>query len=163
MLGRLLSADDGSLTSEAAPVVVLGGRFWQRHFGGDPNVIGEMLLVEGTPLTIVGVTPPEFHGLQVDGGADFLMPIGRLRTVSGDVRLPPRGWNVIGRLRPGLSLEQARAEIGAIWPSLQASTLPAGLSATQLMQMRSLRARVDSISGGFSPLRKQYANPLAVL
>jgi predicted permease len=163
LLGRLLSADDGSLTSEAAPVVLLGGRFWQRHFGSDPNVIGETLVVDGTPLTIVGVTPPDFHGLQVDGGADFLIPIGQLRTISGDVRLPPRGWNVIGRLRPGVSIEQAREEIGAIWPSLQASTLPAGLSATQLMQMRSLRARVDSMSGGFSPLRKQYANPLAVL
>src|SRR5258705_3178746 len=163
LLGRLLSVDDGSLTSEAAPVVVLAGRFWQRHFGSDPNVIGETLLVDGTPLTIVGVTPPDFHGLQVDGGADFLIPIGLLRTIAGDVRLPPRGWNVIGRLRPGVSLEQAREEMGAIWPSLQASTLPAGLYATQLMQMRSLRATVDSMSGGFSPLRKQYANPLAVL
>jgi putative ABC transport system permease protein len=163
LLGRLLSADDASLTADAALVVVLGARFWQRQFGGDPGVIGDTLLVDGTPLTIVGVTPPDFHGLQVDGGADFLMPIGRLRGISGDVRLPPRGWNVIGRLRPGVSLEQARGEIAAIWPSLQASTLPAGLSATQLMQMRSLHPTVDSLKGGFSSLRKQYASPLAVL
>ena len=156
--------DVDSPSSDAAPaVVVIGYRFWQRRLGGDPRAIGEPLVVDGVPHTIVGVTPPEYHGLYVDGGNDLTMPIAALRRLAGDPRLPLRGWNVIARLRAGVSVEQARAEIVSLWPSIRSDTMPPGLTKTQQDQMRSLRMTVESLAGGFSTLRTRYASPLAIL
>src|SRR5687767_6362313 len=111
LAGRLLSASDTPPDGEAAPVVVIGSRFSRQHFDSDAAAIGQRIVVEGVPLTVIGVTPPGFHGLQVDGGADFLMPLGILRQIAGDPRLPIRSRNIIARLRSGVSIEQARAEI----------------------------------------------------
>lgn len=93
--------------------VVLGHRFWMRHYGGDPGVIGTALTFEtGAAPTIVGVMGPEFHDM--DGGADVWMP--------ADVsRLPAAAsLQVIARLRPGAGVEEARAELGAISQGLPA-------------------------------------------
>jgi putative ABC transport system permease protein len=163
LIGRLLADDDMPQNGDAARVVVLSWQFWQRNLGGDSKAIGDTLIIQNVPLTIVGVMPPGFHGLQVDGGADFTMPLAVLRDLAGDRSLPPRGYNMIGRRRADVSLEQARAEILAIWPGLRDATLPAGLSPAQRTQTRALRAVVQSARGGFSTLRKRYASPMAML
>ena len=163
LAGRLLLASDSPPDGNAAPVVVIGARFSRQHFDGDAAAIGQRIVVSGVPLTVIGVTPPGFHGLQVDGGADFLVPLGILRQIAGDPRLPVRGWNIIARLRPGVSIEQARAEIAALWPSIQEVTLPPGLSAAGQRQMRALLPKVQGAATGFSTLRLRYANPLTIL
>jgi len=162
-LGRLISDADTAVGGAGAPVVVIGHRFWQRLFGGDPHAVGETLEVEGTPLTIVGVTPPGFYGLQADGGADFFTPIATLRPISGDPKRPLRAWNVIGRLRSGVTFDQARAEMLARWPSIQRETVPPGFTAAEQADMQRQRVTVDSIETGFSGLRQRYASPLGVL
>jgi predicted permease len=162
-LGRFITTADAPEVGESASVVVLGYRFWQRHFGGDPNVLGEIIKVDGVPLEIVGVMRPEFRGLQVDGGADFLLPLAALRRMAGDPSRPIRSLNVIGRLRPGVTLEQARVEVAALWPAVQASTMPAALTPVERDDLRSARTKVDSLATGFSNLRRRYADPLVVL
>src|SRR5207247_6047029 len=67
-VGRLIGRIDSSIGSDAAPVIVISDRLWRRVFNRDPSVIGETVRVEGTPLTIVGVTQPGFNGLQADAG-----------------------------------------------------------------------------------------------
>jgi len=162
-LGRFISTADAPAVGEAAPVIVLGFRFWQRQFGADPRVVGETMKVDGLPLTIIGVTPPEFKGLYVDGGADFMVPLSVIRRLAGDPKLPIRSRNAIGRLRAGATLEHARAEIGTIFPAIQATTLPSGLAPPAQDDLRSQRVQVDSIAAGFSALRTRYASPLEVL
>lgn len=74
-LGRLISGADVPSAGAPSPVVVLSHRFWQRQFGGDPRALGQTLRVEGVPLTIIGVTPPRFSGLQVAVAPDITGPI----------------------------------------------------------------------------------------
>jgi putative ABC transport system permease protein len=90
---------------EEAAVAVLSHRLWQRRFGGDPAVVGRTITLDGRDRTVVGVMPADFHSLGTK--ADLWVPI----------RLPPEGGRflqVIGRLRPGTTLEQARTEMRAI-------------------------------------------------
>jgi len=124
LLGRLLEPNDAPGTAEAARVVVLGHSFWQRFFFGDSNVVGDRLLVENTPLTIVGVLPAGFGGLHVDAGTDFYVPLPLAIRLSGDPKRPVRAISILGRLRAGVTLQQARAAVTAAWPALQANTLP---------------------------------------
>jgi predicted permease len=162
-LGRFIAASDAPAVGDAAPVVVLGYRFWQRQFGADPRAVGETMKVDGVPLSIIGVTPPEYRGLYVDGGADFMVPLSVIRRLAGDPRMPIRSRSAIGRLRPGITLEQARAEISTMFPAIHAATIPPGLAPREQDNMRSERVQVDSIATGFSGLRARYAAPLQVL
>ena len=161
LFGRVLGPDDAPGLGEPARVVVLGHRFWQRAFNADPKAVGDRLVVDGVPLTIVGVMTPEFAGLDVDAGSDFYIPL-TLR-LSGDPKRPVRFYNIVGRRHRGVSLEQAREQIAAAWPALQEATLPAALTAAQRDDARNERIQVESGASGISSLRRQYARPLAGL
>jgi predicted permease len=160
-IGRLITREEAA-GRDGAPVVVISHRFWQRQFGGDPQAVGAAIKIENTLLTVVGVTPPEFHGLQAAGGADFFVTVPTLRPITGDSTRPLRARNVIARLRPGVTLEQARAELEAGWPAIRAAPVP-GLPPRDQDEMRSQRATLESIASGFSTLRQRYADPLTVL
>jgi predicted permease len=162
-LGRFITADDAPPVGEAAPVAVISYRFWKRQYGGDADAIGERLVVDGMPLTIIGITPSEFTGLYVDSGSDVSVPMGVMRRVAGDPKRPIRGWNILGRLRRGVTLDQANAEILKLWPSIQAATVPPGLIAREQQDFTEQQIHLDSLSSGFSPLRTRYANPLVIL
>lgn len=109
-LGRVLTAEDGK--ADAAAVVVLSYRYWQRRFGGDVAVVGQQIQVNNKPVTIVGVTPPAFMGTQRDGQAsDVTLVLG------GAQLSEPASWwlRVIGRLKPGATLQQAQAELAGLF------------------------------------------------
>jgi putative ABC transport system permease protein len=163
-LGRLLSTADAPSPQEAAPVAVISYRFWQRYFGGDPSAIGQHIAIDNSPpLVVIGVTPPQFHGLQVDGAADVAVPLAVMRQWAGDLRRPHRARNLIGRLRPGVTIEQARAEVQTLWPDVQRTAMPPSLPATDQQELRNARVKVESIAGGFSDLRARYEEPIVVL
>ena len=92
---------------DAAPVVVLGYRFWQRQFGGDPDVVGRQLRLNDTVRTVVGVMPKRFMWR----GADVYLPITfeRGRVVEG-----VRNVHLLGRLKPGVTEAQAEADLKPI-------------------------------------------------
>src|SRR4030088_477193 len=73
-LGRLFTLDDDKVPG-AQPVVVLSHAYWTRRFGGDPGVLNQALLVNNTPLTIVGVAQADFSGIQVGQSADIFVPL----------------------------------------------------------------------------------------
>jgi putative ABC transport system permease protein len=104
-LGRYIRPTDGG--SDAAPVVVLGYKFWQRHFGGDARVLGTNLRLNNKVRTIVGVMPPRFMWR----GADVYLPIVFQR---GKVVEGVRYINVIGRLKPGMSIAAAETDLHPI-------------------------------------------------
>jgi predicted permease len=163
LLGRLISSADAPDQSDSAPVVVLGYRFWRRQFGGDPRVLSETVRIEGIPLTVIGILPPEFHGLYVDQDADVTVPLAALRQIAGDPKRPIRALSVIGRLAPGVTLSQARAELAMLWPLLRTSTTPVGLTAAEDRDMRASQIGVQSVANGFSSLRTRYADPILVV
>jgi predicted permease len=163
-LGRYFTAHDAPADSPAAPVAVISHRFWQRYYGADPNAVGERLIVSGEPMTVIGVTPPEYRGLYVDGGFGFSVPLTVLnRQLGTDPKRPVRGLNAVARLKAGVSLAQARAAVEAAWPALRVATIPPGLSPTEQNEIATQRIEVESLARGFSGLRTRYQDPLIVL
>src|SRR5262245_19868591 len=121
MVGRSITDDDDK--AAAAPVAVISHRYWQNRFGLDPAIVGKTIKVNNTPATIIGVTPPEFRGtLQVGSNPDLSLPLVLEPTLVAGRRAEPwqgKPWNwwlpIIGRLKPGVRVEQARADLEAIF------------------------------------------------
>jgi predicted permease len=114
-IGRLFGPQDFALGF--APVVVISDGLWRRSYGSDPNVIGRTVRLDNDPYTIVGVLPPGFRhpGPTVSGNVEVFQTAG----FSGDPAPPPaRGTRfmpaAIGRLKPGITLEQAQARLTAM-------------------------------------------------
>lgn len=110
-LGGGFVAGDG--VGERGPVVVLGHEFWQRHLGGDPNVVGQSIRLAGQGLeqrTIVGILPPDFRPLP--STPEVWVPI--LETPGEPGSFGAYGLKVIGRLRPGVTPAQAGAELRSL-------------------------------------------------
>src|SRR5262249_25188066 len=99
----------------AAPVVVLGAGFWQRKLGGARDVLGKTLDLDGKPFTIIGVLPEHLDmPAQSFQRADVFVPIGQWTNNLLTSRLAGLGIHGIGRLKPGVSIEQARADMAAV-------------------------------------------------
>ncbi len=116
--GRLLADEDDR--PSAPPAAVLSHRYWQRRFGSDPEAIGRQINLNGVPFTVVGVSPPGFAGtMQVGSSPDVTIPVTWEPQVNTErSRMAGAGtwWlRVMGRLKPGATPEQARAEIDAVF------------------------------------------------
>jgi putative ABC transport system permease protein len=112
-IGRLFLADE-DLTAGAAPIVVLGHDLWVNYFAGDSSIIGRDVRVNGTNLTVVGVAMSDFRG--VSGRAQFWIPSTMAPVLSYAEYLTTNQnfINVVARLRPGVSVEAARAELAVL-------------------------------------------------
>jgi predicted permease len=124
-LGRTLTpADDAA--SGGNPVIVLSHNGWTRRFDRDPNVIGRTVLVREAPFTIIGVTPEGFRGLDF-GGPDFWAPLSQLPAFQPQYRGQENNVpvDIIGRLKPELSMEAARAQLAA-WDANRSPQANAG-------------------------------------
>jgi predicted permease len=116
VLGRTFRAEDDRLG--AAPVVILGGGFWKRKFGSSLQVAGQSVVLNGTAYTVVGVIPPGFTFYGQD--RDVYTPIGQWNNVSFRDRKVDVSEHALGRLKPGVTLGQAKADMDAIAQSLAA-------------------------------------------
>jgi macrolide transport system ATP-binding/permease protein len=133
-LGRAFTAEENRAPGQF-PVVVLSYYFWQRHFAGDPQVVGRTLRFHGQTFTVIGVTAQDFTGLNFLGDASVvwlpLLMCDEMTTEWSSARKKGDGigahdnrWmSVYGRLKPGVTLEQARAEADLLMSHL-ASTYP---------------------------------------
>jgi predicted permease len=117
VLGRTFRADDDQVG--AAPVVILGGGFWKRKFGASLDIIGKPMLLNGTSYTIVGVIPAGFTFYGRD--RDVYTPIGQWTDVNFRDRRVDVSSHGIGRLKPGATLEQAKADMDGISQNLAAA------------------------------------------
>lgn len=164
-LGRLITSEDvGISRASSSAVAVLSYDFWQRRYGGNRNVIGKTILIATKPFTVIGVTPPGFFGEQVGFALDVTIPITEVPTVQGSAWGAPWCQYGVGRLRDGVTFEQARAQLEAIWPAVRAAAIPTGASPAQADAGRAKRLRVETYpKNGFSYLRDQFAKPVLVL
>src|SRR5258708_3445886 len=117
VLGRTFRSDDDQVG--AAPVVILGGGLWRRKFGSSPDVVGETLTLNGTPYIVVGVIPPSFSFYGHD--RDVYTPIGQWNDPSFRDRRISVSAHVVGRLKQGIALPQAKADMELVARNLAAA------------------------------------------
>src|SRR5436190_13114983 len=113
-LGRVIQAEDDAAPG-ASPIVVLSYNFWKAHFGAAPDVVGRKVLINQHPMTIIGVAAREFQGVDVAAVPALWLPAAmNAEAIPGiyDEHLlqsPTRWMQILGSLRPGLTLAQAQA------------------------------------------------------
>ena len=158
--GRLLTPADDSEFGSGGPdgaVAVISYGMWQRRFGMDPRVLGKTVLVGTRPVTIVGVTQPEFFGLQVGSPIDITIPM----MLAGEAVQSKHTWwmSVVGRLKREATVEQARADLDALFESfmLEIGEPP-----------RERRTHFPGIAmvpaaRGLDGLRRTYSEPLLIV
>ena len=122
-VGRLLTLeDDVRGGGKDGPVVVISHRLWRERFGGAANTVGSSLTLEGAPFTIVGVTPPEFLGIEVGRGFDVAVPLGSEPLILGKRSAidEKRSFTfvVLIRLKPEQSIGAATAALRSIQPAV---------------------------------------------
>jgi putative ABC transport system permease protein len=165
-LGRLLTADDDHPGSAAA---VISHGYWQRRFAGSPAVIGAAISLNHVPFTIVGVEPRGFSGINVGVSSDVIIPLRAGERLEGR----RRDWNnafstwieIMGRVRPGLPIEQAAEDLKLIFARVNASVAQAAPEdAFAARVAREARLFVEPGAwGGVSRLRMLYERWLLVL
>ena len=137
--GRLFGPEiDGSIGGH--PIVVLNHDFWQSEFGGSPDAIGDVLVVNGRSLTIVGVAPDGFRGTTINMPCNFFVPITMRGLLApgddGDFEDRRTYWTYLfARLEPGVSTDRARAAIEPLYRNILAdieAPLQTGMSAQAL-------------------------------
>lgn len=170
-MGRTLTANDDRPDARQ-PVAVISYGFWQRRFGLDPTIIGRAVNLEDMAVTIVGVTPRGFSGFVVGSRPDLWWPIQMTPLVEGARRaqlLTNEGsqWlQIMGRLKPGVSGEQARAELDVSYQRRvdeQAAGFASRMSEEELRQFRSQRIELEAGGVGYSRLRWEFRRPLLIL
>jgi len=143
MLGRAFTAEEGQVPGRDA-VVLLGHDFWKQEFGGDPEVIGRTIYLNGLDFTVIGVTPETFTGMDEFFKATMFIPIMMVGRLGGDPTnnlLEKRNWRdlgVKGRLKEGISAAQAEAELAGIAKALEQKypATNAGEAVTLLTEMQ---------------------------
>jgi predicted permease len=115
LLGRIFSPDEDRIGSEA--VVLLSHGLWQRGLGADPDIVGRKLLLSGKPYTVIGVMDTDYA---FPDEAELWVPIGpQFNNIGWQERRNHPGLYAVARLRPGVTLEQARVELTAVAARLE--------------------------------------------
>jgi predicted permease len=166
-IGRLLTADEDRAGN---PYAVISHDYWQRRFGGRPDVPGTTLTLRDVPVTIIGVTPPGFVGETAGQRPDLWLPL-RLqpRLLPGRDRLrdtPPEKamWlNVFGRLKPGVTAAGAESEANAIFRAGLESFYGAAASEERRREFLDQGLRLRPAARGASPSRREFSASLTAL
>ena len=164
-VGRLISPEDDK--PGATPVVTIAYRFWQRRFGSSAAALGKSILINGNPFIIAGVSAPEFFGVRPQGVPLVFIPVHDVGLVDlnrfNDVRArfidSHFYWiEMMGRLKPGVSLRQAHAALSGQFRQWVTGT------AENEKERASLPALwLQEGGSGVDSLRRQYSKPLYVL
>jgi predicted permease len=163
-LGRLIGPDDAE-DGRISQVAVIGYRLWRERFGGDPNVIGQTLHIDGKPFTIIGVTQKWFTGMTVGSPPEITIPAGagQLYPLQSRSLL----WLfVTGRLAKGDTASHASAQLRGIWPHLLEATVPTESAGARRESFLSMGLQVSPVATGAEitgDLRSKVQRPLYLL
>jgi predicted permease len=164
ILGRAFTSDDDRAT--ASPVAVISQEFWKTRFGANSGILGQPIGLNGSSFSIVGVAPPGFSGEVVGSPTDVWIPLTMQAQVQGQGRLERADSNWLlglGRLAPGISLPQARAELVVLAQQALVEFTGAGASEEQLRKIRGQIVPVEPGGQGFSWVRKNLSSLLFTL
>ncbi|HLY16185.1 MAG TPA: ABC transporter permease [Bryobacteraceae bacterium] len=172
-LGRVLTPDDDRVPG-GHPIAVISYRYWMNRFAGSPGVIGKKLLVNGFPITIVGVSRNGFDGTNPGASTQIRIPITMEAQVSPTMgkfynltNRRGRWVNVFGRMKPGVTLTQAKAAVQPFFHQMLEMEVRDKEFAHAAPEVKKgfLKMSMDLLpaSKGDSDLRRQFASPLLVL
>ena len=167
-VGRLLTpADDVRGGGPDGPVAVISHAFWQRRFGGSADIVGRTITLQRQPFTVVGVMPPHFLGPEVGASGDVIIPIADEAVLRGKASILDRRstwWlDVMGRLKPGQTVQQAEVALRAIQPQVRLATMPMDWGKKDQDEFLSQPLALVSAATGESSLRERFQRPLAIL
>jgi predicted permease len=128
MLGRRFSREDG--TTDSPRTAILSNRYWRSQFGGDPNVVGRTLRIEGTSREIIGVMPADFRVVGSDPAVFLPLRFDRSQIFVGQFN-----FRSLGRLKPGVTIQQATAELTRLLP-IAVEKFPGGMTLELLEEAR---------------------------
>ena len=166
LYGRVFTPDDDTAPG-AHPVAVVSYGFWKDKLGSNANAIGRVIHINNFSFTIIGVAPPGFFGDTVGDQQDLWVPVTmQEQLITGRTWLEnyESSWlHCIGRLKPGTSVEQARANLNLILQQLVSGPLGAKLNEGDLDNLRHATIQITSGGSGFSQLRGDFEQPLLFL
>jgi macrolide transport system ATP-binding/permease protein len=163
--GRLISASDD--VPGAGQVAVISYLYWQKRFAGDAAAIGQSVAINNLPLTIIGVTAPEFFGVRPGAAPLVYIPLGNRPALNrnyGDEHDtmfvdPHNYWvDMMGRLRPGVTREKAEAQLATKFHQFALTS-----AANDKEKINLPVPWVEEAGSGVDSLRRQYSTPLFVL
>src|ERR1017187_2554225 len=171
IIGRAFTEPDDRIEHNA-PYAVISYNYWLARFSGSADVLGKGVRIHSAALTIVGVAPPGFFGETVGSAPDIWIPM----MMEPDIK-PGREWlhddeasvdrvmwlQVMGRLKPGVTLKQAQANMSVAFQQMLASYNIPGLSASQHKSILDQKIEVRPGARGANELRDDFSQPLYVL
>ncbi len=171
-LGRLFTQQDDT-AKNANFVAVLSYNYWHIRFGASPDVVGQSILINGRPFTVLGVTPSNFDSAIGGYRPGVFVPVS-MEAVAMPWRAPIEDltnhqsvWlTMVARLKPGITAAQAEAGLAPLWHSLRAAELPLYKSRTERFTKRYVdesHLKVVDDSKGFAPNRDDLQKPLVIL
>jgi predicted permease len=178
ILGRTILPGDEQAPGQS-PVAVIGYDYWRQRFALDPAVLGKKIVLNNSPFTIIGVTPPEFFGLEPGQRIDVSVPLNMVAQVRPDFASPGtpydvftapfRNWlYVMARLKPGVTKEQALANLEPIFARTMRESAEglSGLSFDSPAVRRTFLAtklQLDSGGQGLATVRERFSKPLWIV
>ena len=171
VLGRPISPDDDRVRA-GHPVVMLSHAYWTRRFAGRSEILNQPLTINTTTMTVIGVAPPAFAGVVALQTPDVFVPLMMKAPITptwDDLDNRQSRWvSLVGRLKPGLTIEAAQARLDVLYKQINAGELEsvpafAAASATFKDRYRAKSIKVDAAGRGLSGLRGGFSTPIAVL
>jgi len=165
-IGRALTEDDDNSEGDH-PVAVISYAWWKRDLAGDPAVLNRKIKLGTTMFNIVGVAPPEFFGTKVGEAPDIWVPMSMMKSV-------PPGLNgykdnfyqamfIMGRLKPGVSLEQATSNVNLLYQQIIRAFPDGNLSPRNTADLSKAHVALKPMATGLSSLRRTFSEPLKIL
>ncbi|HET9369286.1 MAG TPA: ADOP family duplicated permease, partial [Vicinamibacterales bacterium] len=158
LVGRLIGPGDDRPDCRPNTVAVISYAWWQGEFGGRADILSRFIPLGSARVPIVGVTPPEFFGVEVGRQFSVAMPL----CASGFGNRDHWWLAAIGRLESGWTRASAAAQLAQVFPEIQKETMPEYRSELAKNYLAMGVELVDA-SNGLSPLRRQYRQPLGIL
>ncbi len=158
--GRTITSEDDN-PGHPVPVTVISYALWRREFAADPSVLGRTIRIQRFPFTIIGVTPPEFFGVEVGAAPDLWVPLAFQGSLyPGQMALENPNHNfltVFGRLRPGIQAAQAGSALTPVYEEIQFERKGRrGDNAAD-------KVNIEPATKGLSWLRRQFSKPLHIV
>jgi putative ABC transport system permease protein len=148
-IGRVFNASDDR-TPGAHSVAVLSYGYWQRRFGGDRSVLGQTLVVNGHPMTIVGVSGQGFNGIQVGAASDVMVPMmmkAQMTPTWNDLDNRQSRWvTIVGRLKPGITADQAEVQLNVVYKQVNEQEILALTNVSEQFRQRFVTKHLEVIA-----------------
>ncbi|HEX4595654.1 MAG TPA: ABC transporter permease [Bryobacteraceae bacterium] len=166
LAGRMLTAEDDR-GGCGSPGAVISYPFWQREFAGDAQAIGKTISLDGHQVQIVGIAPAGFFGVEVGRNFDVAVPVCAEPWINGErshtVKRNHWWLAIIGRLKPGWTVDAATAQARAMSPAVFESTLPPNYRPDAAKYYAQYKLMATAGGSGVSSLRQKYEEPLVLL